>query len=73
MEMTKIPPTLRAPPDYDIPELLLDILKGMSESRITEKLKLTEDIVAATGCDVDDAFEKANAVITGSVRKAKRQ
>jgi hypothetical protein len=60
VEMTKDQP----PPDDDIPEALLDILKGMSESGIMEKLKLTEDIVAATGCDVDGAFEKANAAIS---------
>jgi hypothetical protein len=54
------------PGDDDIPDALADIFRGMAESRIVEKLALTEPLMDAMGLDVHDAFAKANAAVTGT-------
>jgi hypothetical protein len=52
--------------DDDIPAGLIEMIKGMGESRIMEKLALTEDILAATeSLSVDEAFAMANATVNG--------
>jgi hypothetical protein len=52
--------------DDDIPAGLIEMMKGMSESRIMEKLALTEDILKTTkSLSVDEAFAMANAAVNG--------
>jgi hypothetical protein len=49
--------------DDDIPAELIEIIKGMGESRIMEKLALTEDILEVTNLSVDEALATANATV----------
>jgi hypothetical protein len=52
--------------DDDIPAGLIEMIKSMSESRIMEKLALTEEILEAPeSLSVDEAFAMANAAVNG--------